>query len=220
MAPAVFALSMMASASSGCATVLRGPNTDFHIVTEPPGAFVQTDLTIPASKRSNEDVYSCEATPCSFEVSRRSNFTVFVELDGYHPASVEVTSGFGKSGGRASATGAVTGATGAYVVSYSLISGVASAMGAIASIGASSSAATAGAGSAAATGAAGIGVLFLGVDLASGAMLDVRPNPLVLILIPDDHPLPEPGNEVIETEETLERIRTSAAPSDLSIEVE
>nr|WP_070959240.1 hypothetical protein [Hyphomonas sp. Mor2] len=165
VAPAMVALSMMASTVSGCATVLRGPNTDFNIVTEPPGAFVQTDLEIPKSKRSNEDVYSCQATPCSFEVSRRSNFTVSVALEDYHPDSIQVTSGFGKSGSGASAAGAVTGA-------------------------------------------AGIGILFLGVDLASGAMLDVRPNPLVLILIPDDQPLPVASETFIETEIELEDVTT------------
>lgn len=189
---------------SGCATLIRGPNADFHIVTEPPGAVVETDLQIPKWDQSNPEYFACEATPCAFEVSRRSNFVVSVTLDGYHPATVNITSGLGKRGPQSSGAGAVSGATGAYIVSYALISSTATALSTVATAGLSTSAASAGAGSAAATGAAGVGLLFLGVDVISGAMLDVRPNPLVLILVPEDQPLPEPGTEMIDTEEALE----------------
>ena len=125
-------------------------------------------------------------------------------MDGYHPATVQVSSGFGRGGPESSAAGAVTGATGAYIVSYSLITSTASALSAVATAGMSTSAASAGAGSAAATGAAGVGVLFLGVDWISGAMLDLRPNPLVLVMIPLDQPLPSAEEAYLESEEALQ----------------
>ncbi len=89
---------------------IRGPNVDFHVITNPPGATVTTDLMTPESRRESErlqylvrtgvlddvgdvDVvhYACESTPCEFELSRRSNFTLVVEREGYHTATVEVT---------------------------------------------------------------------------------------------------------------------------------
>ncbi|MEL6665888.1 MAG: hypothetical protein AAFQ24_07105 [Pseudomonadota bacterium] len=197
---------------AGCATLIRGPNTDFNVVTEPPGASVTTNLEVVKWDRSDPEYHSCSATPCAFEISRKSEFEVVVTLEGYHPATVQVTSGFGRGGAQSSAAGAVTGATGAYIVSYSLISSTASALSAVATAGMSSSAASAGAGSAAATGAAGIGVLFLGVDLVSGAMLDLRPNPLALVMIPIDQPLPEIGDEYLTSEDALEEALKKSAP--------
>ena len=200
-----------ASSLAGCATLVRGPNTDFNIVTEPAGASVSTNLEVVKWDQSDPEYHACSPTPCSFEISRKSEFEVVVTLEGYHPATAPVTSGFGRGGPQSSAAGAVTGATGAYIVSYSLISSTASALSAVATAGMSSSAASAGAGSAAATGAAGLGVLFLGVDLVSGAMLDLRPNPLVLVMIPVDQPLPEIGDEYLTSEEALEKALQESA---------
>lgn len=143
---------------SGCATIIRGPNTEFTIATEPPGAAVATDLEIPKWDRSNPEYYSCPSTPCTFEISRRSNFTVSIELDGYHAATVDITSGFGKAGSKSSTAGAMAGASGAYVVSYSVITATTSALSAVATAGMAGSVATTGAGSAAASGAAGVGL--------------------------------------------------------------
>ena len=39
------------AALSACATVTRGPNVDFNVVTEPAGATVTTNLLTPDSKR-------------------------------------------------------------------------------------------------------------------------------------------------------------------------
>ena len=196
--------SFAASCLSGCATLVRGPNTNFNIATEPPGASVTTNLVIPKWRRSDPEYYACAPTPCSLEVSRRSEFEVVVSMDGYHPATIQVTSGFGRGGPQSSTAGAVTGATGAYIVSYSLITSTASALSAVATAGMSTSAASAGAGSAAATGAAGVGMLFLGGDWISGAMLDLRPNPLVLVMIPLDQPLPSAEEAYLESEEALQ----------------
>ena len=204
--------------SSACATVVRGSNVEFEVYTDPPGAQVATNLKTNKTKRielrarrKGKDVpdgfvpiyHGCDETPCAFEVSRRSEFEVVVTKDGYHPATVQITSGFGRGGTGQSLGGAAITATGAYIVSYSVYSYAITA----GTLGlASSGAVAAGAGSAAATGAAGIGIIFLGVDVISGAMLDVRPNPLVLVLIPEHQELPDGPIAMIESREELETL--------------
>ena len=144
-----------------CATAIRGPNVGFHVITNPPGATVTTDLMTPESRRESErlqylvrtgvlddvgdvDVvhYACESTPCEFELSRRSNFTLVVEREGYHTATVEVTSGFGRVGTASATAGTVATATGAYLVSYSLWSGLASGMATILTLGTTTASST------------------------------------------------------------------------------
>lgn len=221
---AQFAVLGMSLCLPACATAIRGPNVDFHIVTDPPGATATTDLETPESRRALrrfearqdrgelEDgdshiaaYYSCAPTPCSFEVSRRAEFTLTVENEGYHTATVEVTSGFGRGGAGSSAAGAAATATGAYVVSYGVMSAASSIIASVLTLGTTTASST-GAASVATVGAAGVGILAIGVDLASGAMLDLRPNPVGLILIPQDQPLPDQDSGYIETEEELEEI--------------
>lgn len=240
----------MPFALSACATAIRGPNVDFHVITEPPGATVTTTLEDKAAlrrwKKENgiavesealdqssglrffemqdearaaaegenitdpEDALpkfykGCAPTPCKFEVSRRAEFTTTVTLDGFHPAGVEITSGFGRKGGTTTGAGTVVAATGGYVLTYGLVETLylVSTFG----LGSTSTAASA-ATSAANSAALGIGALMIGVDVASGAMLDVRPNPLGLVLIPEDQPLPTQTDIMIDSEETLEAVRT------------
>ena len=206
-----------------CATVTRGPNVEFHIATEPPGAAVTTNLETSAMREevrrqkrlirygviNEEDAvplaaeyYGCAPTPCSIKIGRRSEFTATVSLPGYHPASVEITSGFGKGGSGKAAGGAAVSATGGYVVTYAT---TAAALAPFAAFGASSAVSSA-ASSAATSAATGIGISFLAVDVLSGAMLDVRPNPLVLVLVPETEPVPDGPNVVIETAEELEAV--------------
>ncbi len=144
----------------------------------------------------------CRPTPCQFEVSRRSEFTVTVTKPGYHPATIEITSGFGRGGSGAAAAGSAASASGAYLVAYSGVTMMEAIVGAFFG-GASVSSSAA---STATVAAASAGAAFLLVDVASGAMLDVRPNPLVLVMVPDDQPLPDSANLLIETEEELNAV--------------
>lgn len=216
-----------------CATATRGPHVDFHVITDPPSATVTTNLQTPETRREilrrqelvrlgfRDEIgdveiehYSCESTPCEFKLPRRSEFTLTVEREGYHTATVEVTSGFGNDAASSSVAGAAATATGAYVVSYSVVSALSSTLVSILTLG-TTTASSAGAASAATTSAAGIGILFLGVDVVSGAMLDLRPNPVALILIPIDQPLPDASTVYIDTEEKLEDVlRTRASGED------
>jgi hypothetical protein len=74
---------------AGCATMTRGTTERIQIVSSPDGASA-------ASSIGN----SC-STPCTIEVSRKSEFTLTVMKDGYEPATVPVTthvSGAGAAG--------------------------------------------------------------------------------------------------------------------------
>ncbi|MEM1105996.1 MAG: hypothetical protein AAGH87_06360 [Pseudomonadota bacterium] len=211
-----------ALALPACATAFRGPNVPFEIVTEPPGARVSTDLLTPKTRRENRNearlvswghldeprpveqvYYGCEATPCSFEVSRRSEFAVTLEREGFHTAQIAVTSNFGRREGGAAVAGNVAAVTGAYVVGFNLTTSFVSAF----TLGTATTGALAT--SAATTAAAGVGVMTLGVDVLTGAMLDLSPNPLVVILVPEDEPVPSVEDQYLVTEEALDAVLKS-----------
>lgn len=182
--------------------MVRGPNVAFKVATEPPGAEVTTDLVSKKARR-NKDLteddanyfLGCAPTPCEFQVSRRSEFITEVSLEGYHTATIEITSGLGGGNSAVSATGAVVVAGSVYGTIYGVASFIPAIFG---------SSMNAGAAAAATQAATGVGVLFLGVDVASGAMLSVRPNPLVLVMIPDNEPLPE--DTYVDSEDELKAL--------------
>ncbi|MBS9721202.1 translation initiation factor 2 [Tianweitania sp. BSSL-BM11] len=62
---------------SGCASALRGTTEPVTITTEPAGAAIRTSLG-----------HTCPASPCTFQVSRKADFTAFADKPGYHPNSV------------------------------------------------------------------------------------------------------------------------------------
>ena len=211
------------AALSACATVTRGPNVDFNVVTEPAGAKVTTNLLTPDSRRdfarferdggmdaaSFSPVYfGCEATPCSFEVSRRSEFDVTIERDGYHPVTVSVQSGFVTGNDQADIAGGflvTPEAANAAIVASGIVitaSGLIAASSAITYSSYLSSAAVAGLG----IYTLGAGALAVGVDLASGSMLNLSPNPLILVMVPDDQAVPENTGRVIDDPDELLRL--------------
>ena len=72
---------MLSLAMAGCATLARGMHQNFDVQTEPPGAKITTSNGL-----------GCPATPCTIEkVSREAKFTVTAQLDGYEPATAQVT---------------------------------------------------------------------------------------------------------------------------------
>ena len=73
-------LAVACTALGGCATVVRGGNTDVSVVSEPPGATVKTTTGA-----------SCSPTPCSLHVSRRETFTATVSKPGYKDGSFSVS---------------------------------------------------------------------------------------------------------------------------------
>ena len=172
--------------TSACATVARGPNADMVVDTEPPGATVTTDLPAKGKLAAGR---GCAPTPCTFEVPRRAKFLMTVEREGYEPYEVGVISTRHKesldanlrgAGGMGAGMGMAIGATGA---AYGFGGTTVIAAGAVA----------------AASVAAGVGLISLGVDGATGALLNPNPNPVFIELAPE-------GVEVAE-DPTVERLR-------------
>ncbi|MEM7493202.1 MAG: hypothetical protein AAF296_07445 [Pseudomonadota bacterium] len=175
---------IVSSSLTGCMTAVRGPNVDMSFETIPPGAQVITDLETKDSKRarrSNQDLapvfYGCTSTPCSFEVSRRANFNLKIEKEGYQPALICAESNLSGVGTvSAGATTAVGIPTGIAVSSTAL--------------GASS--VSAGVGTYVAGGAIiGLGIGSTLIDTATGAILSIYPNDIQIELFKLDETLPK-----------------------------
>ena len=77
---AILAVMLMAPLAA-CATMARGMSQKIDIVSEPPGAKVETSLG-----------KGCDATPCTLEkVSREAKFTITISKPGYRTATQDVT---------------------------------------------------------------------------------------------------------------------------------
>lgn len=117
----------LAGSSAACATITRGTSEAFVVQSEPGGAAVRTC-----------NGFACDATPCTFKMARKSDFSVTFTKPGYKTLETRVTNH-------------VSGAGGAGMAGNVLVGGV-------------------------------IGV---GVDAFSGAMLNLVPNPLAVKLEPE-----------------------------------
>ena len=81
----------VASATGGCATMARGMSQDFEVVTDPPGAKVETSLK-----------KGCEPTPCKIaKVSREAKFTATISKPGYETVTENITHETSAAGGAA-----------------------------------------------------------------------------------------------------------------------
>lgn len=80
------ATAVLALAVANCATVTRGTTSQVQIVSEPAEAEARTSLG-----------HTC-TTPCTIEVSRKSEFSVVVKKDGYADATVPVQTRVAGSG--------------------------------------------------------------------------------------------------------------------------
>lgn len=119
----------IAAQSAACATVTRGTKEAFTVESEPAGASVTS---------TQPDVH-CDATPCTFKIPRKSEFSITIAKPGYKTVNTNVTNQV-SSGGAAGMAGNV------------LVGGI-------------------------------IGI---GVDAASGATKELKPNPLHVVLEPQD----------------------------------
>ncbi|KAF0117597.1 MAG: translation initiation factor 2 subunit gamma GTPase [Hyphomonadaceae bacterium] len=111
-----------------CATVTRGKTTAWSVESTPSGAAVRTS-----------NGYTCEATPCTFTIARKSGFGVTLTKDGYKSYTGQVEARVSGAGGAAMAGNLLVG-----------------------------------------------GLIGGGIDASSGAMNDLYPNPLKVILAPID----------------------------------
>jgi len=175
---------------SGCATVARGTNTKMIIDTEPTGAAVLTDKERPSSKKARKKnpsleavYYGCPSTPCEIKMPRRAEFIMTIRKDGYEDVEIGVDSGLHKeslnanlagSAGVGVTLGLATGALAGAFTGGGIATGVAAGAAGIAT--------------------SGVLAVSVGVDAATGAMLNLRPNPIVLALPPKGTTFePHPG---------------------------
>nr|QQZ49584.1 PEGA domain-containing protein [Phenylobacterium glaciei] len=115
------AIVCVALSSTACATVTRGSTEAWTVETDPIGAKVSTTAG-----------FACDATPCTFKMPRKSEFTVTLTKPGYKTVTTQVVHEISAPAARAWP------ATSSW------------------------------------------GVIGAGVDLATGAMMDLKPNPLVV----------------------------------------
>lgn len=76
-----------AAALGGCATVTRGTTSQVTITSEPAGAEARSSLG-----------HACTATPCTWEVSRKSEFVVNFTKNGYEDVQVPVSTRIAEAG--------------------------------------------------------------------------------------------------------------------------
>lgn len=172
-----FFIGLLAITQTACATVVRGVNEPFKVISEPSGASAITTLETQASKEARAknpslapQYHGCSPTPCEFTVPRRSKFIARLDKEGYTPVQFAVKSK-ASLGGQAS--GVVP--TGSVAVG-----------GAIAAANAAPgflglNAYFAGANAASAT---LLTVPAIAVDSATGGMLSLYPNPVIVQLTP------------------------------------
>jgi hypothetical protein len=79
----------------GCASVVRGTTETVTVQSEPSDASIRTSLG-----------HSCPMSPCTFEVSRKTELTAYAEKSGYKPGSIFIGTKF-SGGGAAGLAGNV-----------------------------------------------------------------------------------------------------------------
>lgn len=181
-------LALLLAGTTACMTATRGTSAEFYVLTEPPGATVVTNLQTKENRKARKADYTlpveyhrCEETPCSFEVSRRDEFELWIEMDGYHRSAACIESEV-----QLLPTAAVGAQVGAGYGGANVIAATATPT----SIGGflntamwAGTAATAGLASAT-------------VDTATGAILGPTPNPLQVQLLPVGEEPPAMRHEI------------------------
>lgn len=84
----VGSLMLVGLALGGCGTITRGSTEQVTFTSDPPGAQVQTSIG-----------HTCPATPCTYDVSRKSEFVASFSKDGYEPQQIPVTTRVSGNGG-------------------------------------------------------------------------------------------------------------------------
>lgn len=170
-----------------CATLLRGVNDELIVDTDPPGAVVTTDRKLKTNRDGTIVYAGCDATPCTIKMPRRSEFLMVIEKEGYEPIEIGVDSSLKKEALRSNLASSGKAGLAFGVSTVVAFSGYASSTGALAT------------GGIAVAGIATAGILgtTLIVDGASGALLNLNPNPIVLEL-PPTGTIVEPHDKALE----------------------
>lgn len=172
---------------SGCATVNRGATDHFRIDTVPQGATVTTSIPKDKGARkaemSKSDYIGCWPTPCAIALPRRSEFVATLEHPGYEPTNIFIRSSKLKGGSTASAAANLASASGSGFAIAGMVATMDALFTTLFSLG-SQTVNTSGIATTGATAGLGIGVGMIAVDMASGANLNLFPNPVVIELAP------------------------------------
>lgn len=91
-------IATLAVAVAGCATMTRGTTQAWTVTTSPSGAAVKTT-----------NGFSCEATPCTFTMPRKSDFMVTISKPGFKTWEGKVTNQVSGGGGAAMAGNVLVG---------------------------------------------------------------------------------------------------------------
>lgn len=86
-------IACLAVFAAGCGTVVRGTKQGVKFQSEPPGAAV----TVVRAKKVKTQ-WNC-VSPCELQLSRKRDFDVTFDLDGYKPAKARLASRLGAKGG-------------------------------------------------------------------------------------------------------------------------
>jgi hypothetical protein len=83
----VLSAALVALSLGACATVTRGTTDQVTFTSEPSGAAVRTSIG-----------HSCPTTPCTVEVSRKSEFVAVFTMNGYEEQQIPVATRIAGSG--------------------------------------------------------------------------------------------------------------------------
>ncbi|MBS0359838.1 MAG: PEGA domain-containing protein [Proteobacteria bacterium] len=83
---------------AGCATITRGTTDTWTVKTTPTGAAVRTS-----------NFFACDQTPCTFKMSRKSEFEVTITKPGYRTWTGRVSHHVANAGGAAMAGNVILG---------------------------------------------------------------------------------------------------------------
>jgi len=186
---------------SACSTVNRGSKDHFRIDTVPQGAKVTTSIIDSSSKKRRKNQYSrhqdknaktayhsCQPTPCAIELPRRSEFVVTLEHPGYEPTELFIRSTTMKGGSTTSAAANLATASGSGLAIGGIVVAPFTAFGNLLSL-TSPSVNSSGIASSGAAVGLGVGVGMMAIDMATGANLNLFPNPVVIELAPEGTPV-------------------------------
>lgn len=92
-------VTLAALCASSCSTVTRGTKQGVKFISEPPGA------NVTVIRKTGENLrYNC-VSPCELQLSRKRDFNVTFELEGYKPANARLASRLGAKGAAAAVPG-------------------------------------------------------------------------------------------------------------------
>jgi len=190
-------LVVMAMTISACSTVNRGSTDHFRIDTVPQGATVTTSVVDRTEERSRKNQYGryvdntkpkkhlgCEPTPCAIAFPRRSEFVVTLEHPGYETTQIFIRNSTMRGGSTANSAANLATASGTGFAMAGMGASVANTFTQIFSLG-TQTVNTSGIASSSAAAGLGVGAGMIAIDIATGANLNLFPNPVVIELTPE-----------------------------------